>query len=639
MKPPVAPWSQDQAVRAYSVDRWSNGYFRVGDDGTLHVCSEVDGHPVSVSLAEIAKGLETRGTKMPILLRIENLLEQRVAELAGSFADAIERYDYPNVYRGVYPVKVNQQAQVVKVLAEAGKPWHHGLEVGSKAELIIGLSLIESNEALIICNGYKDEEFLRLALSGLKLGMNVMLVIESPRELETIIAVSEELDVRPQLGIRIKNGTVVSGHWSATSGENSVFGLTAMQLMVALDRLRDANMLDCFQLLHCHLGSQIPDIRDIRAGVTEACRFYTELVAEGAGLRYLDLGGGLAVDYNGNRSVGEHSCNYGLREYCEVVVETIGICCDRADVTAPIIVTESGRATVAYSSILLFNVVDITTHAAASLPQALPDNPDSATVGLWELKDEIVADLSTLQKCYHDVGFYRDEVRERFHAGVISLRERALADGLGRQRLREIRELLSEVDGLTPELEQLAVQQVDIYHCNFSLFQSLPDAWAIDQLFPMMPIHRLDEAPQRNGILADITCDSDGKIDRFFGPRGVQASLPLHTLKDDEEYWLGVFLVGAYQETLGDLHNLFGDTHVVAVRLTADGTFALSGEVEGDSIADVLSYVEYDPRELTERFREKLEKAVRSGKLRVAQRKELMTRFNDSINGYTYHED
>ena len=442
--------------------------------------------------------------------------------------------------------------------------------------------------------------------------------------------------MEPLIGVRIKSGVKVDGHWSQDSGDRSIFGLSTASLLTVVDTLNSASMLHCLQLLHCHLGSQIPNIRNVRSGVLDACRIYAGLVEEGAPMGFLDLGGGLAVDYEGARTNSTHSMNYQLQEYCTNIVESIRETLDPLDISHPVIISESGRATVAYSSMLLFNILDVRHSNPDPIADDLTDDCSENLVSLKAVLDT-VSD-SNFQECYNDAIFYRDELREQFHHGQTSLREKALGENMYLAILQRIAAILPDVSRVPPELENLAESMSDIYYGNFSVFQSLPDMWAIDQVFPIMPIHRLTEEPTRPAILADLTCDCDGKIDSFSTPEGRSRTLNLHPLVPDEDYYLGVFLVGAYQETLGDLHNLFGDTNVVNVAVNPDGSFEFVREFHGDSISDVLSYVEYEPKQMQEQFRLVAEDAVRSGKITIAQRQAILHAFKDSLHGYTYLE-
>lgn len=629
------PWTVASARLSYGIQNWGNGYFDISESGELVVNNPLCHQSQSLPLMNVIQGLKDRELQMPVLLRIENILDQSITNINESFRAAIKKLEYRNIYRGVYPIKVNQQAQIVEEVADFGRRYGHGFEVGSKAEMIAALSCSIEPNRLIICNGYKDQEFIDLGLQATKLGFQCFFVIETPAELPLIIERSRHLNIRPAIGVRIKMTSKVGGYWNSTSGDRSVFGLTTGQVIHIVDALRSHNMLDCLQLLHCHLGSQIPNILDIRSGVVEACRYYADLCSEGAALEYIDLGGGLAVDYSGAGTNGDQSRNYTVDEYCEDIVETIKETLDAKGLSHPVIVTESGRATVAYSSILLFNVLDVTRFDP--LPTESDVDDEHELIGnLREVLNYI--EPRRLQECYNDAHFYRDEVRSLFKRGQINLRMRAISENLFLEILHRLKDISQTMVRVPADLEGLGESLADIYYGNFSLFQSLPDSWAIDQLFPIMPIHRLDEEPTRQAVLADITCDCDGKIDSFIDEFEVKNVLPVHGLNNDEEYYLGVFLVGAYQETLGDLHNLFGDTHVVSIRMNSDNSYEFVKEINGDTIADVLSYVEFRPEEMQLKYRNMVEKAVKEGRITARERQHMLNTFKASMSGYTYYE-
>ena len=645
------PWSAADSRSLYGVADWGEGYFDIADNGNILAQANINGATSQVALLDIIEGMKERGIEMPSILRIENLLDERISALNEAFNRAIQDYDYQNDYRGVFPIKVNQQCHVIEEISDFGSNYHHGFEAGSKAELIIALSKQQDEHSLIICNGYKDSEFIRLALLSSKLGMRTFIelglyaiemgikcifVLETPSELPIILESSKKLGIEPLLGVRIRPAVVVDGHWNEDSGDRSIFGLSTSSLLKVVEQLKQSDMLHCLQLLHCHLGSQIPNIRNIRTGVLEACRFYNGLMEAGAPMGYLDLGGGLAVDYEGTRSNHNHSMNYQLNEYCESIVETICECLDPLGIPHPVIVSESGRSTVAYSSVLLFNILDVRDHRPVPLPHTLPADSHELIHNLWSVNESVAA--NNFQTCYNDALFYRDEVRELFRHGHISLSDRALGDNITLAVLEKVATELKKTDRHYPELDKLPEMLADTYYGNFSLFQSLPDVWAIDQILPVVPIHRLHEEPDRDALIADITCDCDGKIDHFSLPSGVKRTTRLHSMREGEEYYLGVFLVGAYQETLGDLHNLFGDTNVVSVKILPDGNYDFVREFHGDSIADVLSYVEYDTKIMTEEFRLRAEKAVKAGRITPAKRKQMMSAFKASLDGYTYFE-
>ncbi|NLF19306.1 MAG: biosynthetic arginine decarboxylase [Lentisphaerae bacterium] len=633
----IERWTCERSADLYGIREWGSGYYGVNtESGEVEVTLQGEEGTCTISLMDVVAGLKARGLGLPVLLRFGDILDTRIAMVNTEFQNAIRDAGYRGEYRGVYPIKVNQQQQVIEEITRFGKRYHHGLEAGSKAELIAALAYLDDPEAFLVCNGYKDEEFVDLALYGQKMGVRTVLVLEMPGELPLILRRAAALGVRPRIGVRMKPTTRASGHWNDSGGDRSVFGLNAAQLIDVVDQLRQAEMLDCLQLLHYHLGSQLPNIRDIRRGVGEACRVYNGLVQEGAPMGLLDVGGGLAVDYDGSHTNFGSSRNYTISEYCSDIVEVVMSTCDEQGIPHPTLISESGRALVAYYSVLIFNILDTNEFRISPRTGNEPHEEHELLKNMMQVRDDLT--VKNAQECLHDLLYYRDEVRARFEHGGISLRQRAVAEQL-------FWTILSEIGGLVPnrryvpeELAGLADALTDIYYANFSVFQSLPDAWAIDQLFPIMPIHRLGERPTRQAILSDITCDCDGKIDRFIDLHDVKGSLPLHPLKAGEDYVLGAFLVGAYQETLGDLHNLLGDTHVVTVRCNGDGEVEFSREIEGDSVADVLAYVEYDPKLMADMMRLKAERAVRSGVITPRDRREILEVYQNGLRGYTYYE-
>ena len=628
-------WRVEDSIELYGIKNWGAGFFNVSDAGEVVICPQGAKGP-EISLPEVISGLHERGYDMPVLLRIENILDSRIASIYESFSKAIKNLGYHGEYRGVFPVKVNQQQQIVEKIAQIGSKYHHGLEVGSKAELIAAVSLMQDSEACIICNGYKDEEFIDIALQAQRLGFNLFFVMEMPGELDVLLDRAKSFGVRPNIGVRAKLTVKASGHWVESGGDRSTFGLSAAQIVDIVDKLKEQDMLDCFKLLHYHLGSQVCNIRDIRTAVMEGARLYVGLVQEGAPMGYLDLGGGLAVDYDGSHTNYISSRNYTLDEYSADIVEAVMSILDEQKIDHPNIITESGRATVAYSSVLLFNVLDVSMIEEVQLPEQLPKDAPEGLRNLREVFSSI--SLRNLQECYNDAIYYRDEIRQLFSAGRVTLRQRTLTERFFWAIMMRIAEEKKKLKKVPRELADIDVGLADIYYGNFSVFQSLPDSWAIDQLFPIMPVHRLNEFPSRQGIISDITCDSDGRIDHFIDSQGLKQTLDLHPLKDGEEYYLGVFLVGAYQETLGDLHNLMGDTNVVSIRVGDDGGYEYVREIRGDSVADILTYVEYDPRRILEDLRRTAEKAVKSGKISPSDRYAIMQVFEDGLRGYTYFE-
>lgn len=628
-------WSTEKSSELYGVDTWGSGFFGVDKKGHVTVRLEDDEAQAEVSLYDVIDGLRDRGTHLPVLLRFRDLLHSRIAQINDSFNKAIKDSKYRGDYRGVYPIKVNQQRQVIEEIAEFGKKYHYGLEAGSKPELIAALAHMHDPEAYLVCNGYKDEEFIDLALHAQKMGLRVMLVLEMPSELDLILERSRKIGVLPNLGVRVRLSTKGSGHWQDSAGDKSVFGLNAAQVIAVVDQLKDAGYLGCLKMLHYHQGSQIPNIAAIREGATEAVRMYCDLVKEGAPMGVLDIGGGMAVDYDGSHTNFHSSCNYSVAEYCTDIVEVISQICDKAGVSHPNLISESGRAVVAYYSVLVFNILDVTSAQTSEEAPPIPENAPQNLMNIIEVNK--VIHKKNLQECFNDAQYYRDQMRAQFFYGAATLRERGLAEAWFWHILTRISNLIAELDDIPEDLRELSSTLVDFYYGNFSLFQSLPDSWAIDQVFPVMPIHRLDEKPRHRAVLADITCDCDGKIDRFIDKEDVAKVLPLHDFKQGEPYYLAVFLVGAYQETLGDLHNLLGDTNVVGVHLEK-GKPVYTHEVEGDTVADVLTYVEFDPKELVSRFRTFAEKAVTEGRISPKERREILDLFREGLTGYTYFE-
>ena len=613
------------------MEGWGVGYFGINPRGHVTV------HPTrepgrGLDLFELAMDLDAQGVKMPLLLRFSDILRTRIEMLSERFDNAIREFEYTGGYTTVYPIKVNQQRHVVEEIVAFGESHGVGLEVGSKPELQAVLALTERTDHLIVCNGYKDEEFMRLALMGQKLGHRVFIVIEKISEVDTLLKVADEMDVVPTAGIRIKLSSSGSGKWAQTGGEKSKFGLNASQLVRVLDKLEAAGRLDILKLVHFHLGSQIPDIRTVKLGMTEVGRFYVELRKMGVDVTHVDVGGGLGVDYDGSRSTGVASVNYSIQEYANDIIYALGEAAREAELPMPHVISESGRALTAHHALLLVNVVDLETQIAGA--------PDEVDPDAHSVVRELAATLATLderslRETYHDTTFAKDQTQQLFNSGVLSLRDRAAADRLHLAIMNRVAELAArepeEYEDILPELEGVLT---DRYFCNFSLFQSLPDSWAIDQVFPIMPIHRLDEAPERRGTLQDVTCDSDGKIDRFSGGRTPKRSLELHTFEHGEPYILGIFLTGAYQEILGDLHNLFGDTNAVHVKL-APGGYEIGDLVHGDTITEVLNYVQFNAQDLVATFRRKVRKA------RGLSRQESNAFIADYIaglDGYTYLE-
>lgn len=629
-------WTLDQARDLYGIQRWGLDYFGISASGNATVQAPTPAGVKTIEFSEILEGLKQRGLDMPVMLRFENLVDDRITQLHQGFASAIAQTNYQSEYRGVFPIKVNQQSHVIAEIARFGERFNYGLEAGSKAELLIALATLPSPESLIICNGYKDVEYIDLGLQALAMGLQVFFVIETPKELPMILERAKHWGVKPCMGVRLKLSTTVDGHWSRDTGDRSLFGLSTLQLIEIIDSLREAGMLDSLKMLHFHLGSQVPNIRNVRDGITEACRFYVNLIKEGAPMGYFDIGGGLAVDYDGSASIDGHSRNYDLDEYCVDIVEAIMAALSQHDIPHPNIISESGRWTVAPMSVLLFNILDVNDFQPQPLPNPLPENIHSSIDFLIDTLRHI--EVRRLQENFNDAIYYRDQARKAFQIGELSLRERALAENICLTILHQIADRVPEMTRPPTSLQNIRDSLSDIYYGNFSVFQSLPDAWAIEQVFPVMPLQRLNEEPTRNAIIGDLTCDCDGQLNQFVGTKSNTNTLRLHPIVEGEEYCLGVFLVGAYQETLGDLHNLFGDTHVVSIRVTSEGQLEFVHELEGDSIRDVLSYVEYQTEDLYAQFEKRTDTALSNGKISVAQRSEILNLFSESLRGYTYFE-
>jgi arginine decarboxylase len=628
-------WTADDAADVYGIRNWGAGYFDISDRGEIIVRPKGKGSEMVLSLMDIVSGLNARGMDMPVLLRFGDILASRVTLINTCFCKAMSDAGYKAPYRGVYPIKVNQQQQVVEEVVACGQAYHHGLEAGSKAELIAALAFMSDPEAYVVCNGYKDEEFLDLALQALKMGIQTIIVLEMANELSLVMERAKRMGVKPRIGIRAKLSTRAGGHWTESGGDRSTFGLNSSQIIDLVDTLRKEGMLDCLQMLHYHVGSQIPNIRSIRSAASEACRFYVDLVGEGAAMGILNVGGGLAVDYDGSKTNFASSSNYAIDEYAADIVETVMKVCDAAGVAHPTIISESGRATVAHHSVLLFNILDTSRFESHGLPEALPEDAPEPLKQLMEANASLTS--KNVQECYHDAVYHRDEARSLHELGQISLRQRALAERIFWHIATRIAEEIRGRKYVPDELSGLEMAIADVYYGNFSVFQSLPDVWAIEQLFPVMPIHRLCEAPTRQATISDITCDCDGKIDRFIDLHDVKQTLPVHELNNGE-YYMGVFIVGAYQETLGDLHNLLGDTNVVSLRLGEHGEIEYTHEIDGDSVADVLSYVEYNPQDMLDRMRKTAEQAVRSGRITAEERRQIMDAYETGLRGYTYFE-
>jgi arginine decarboxylase len=627
-------WTVADSAEMYGVKYWGNNFFSINDVGN------VQAHPAGpdngrIDLKELVDEVARRGIGLPLLIRFSDVLKSRIVELNETFRSAITEHGYKGQYKGVYPIKVNQHRYVVEEIVQFGRPYHYGLEAGSKPELLAVMAMLDDEEALVICNGYKDEEYIETALTCSKLGRTVLIVVEKFSELQLIADVAKKMGVRPRIGVRVKLAAKGSGRWEASGGDRSKFGLSTREVVEAINFMRANDLLNCFELLHFHLGSQISAIRAVKNALREAGRFYVEVAKLGAPLKYFDAGGGLGVDYDGSQTNFASSMNYTTQEYANDIVFSLQEICDAGGVPHPTIVTESGRAVVAHHSMLVMDILGVGEFDVGKAPDKLPKDANRVVRNLFETYKDI--SRKNLLESYHDALEYKEEALQLFNLGNLSLSERVVAEDVFwaicqkiLKTLRELREIPEELDGLERALS-------DTYFCNFSMFQSLPDIWAIDQLFPIMPIHRLGEEPTRRAVLADITCDSDGKIDHFIDRRDVKSVLELHPV-NGQDYYLGVFLIGAYQEILGDLHNLFGNTNTVHVSLAAGGGYQIEHVVTGDTVTDVLKYVSYAREDLVARVRRFAELAVRANRMSLDETRSMLRMYEEGLAGYTYLE-
>jgi arginine decarboxylase len=634
---PVEPWTVASARTLYNIEGWGIGFFDINDAGHVVVRPDREKTDRELDLFELARDLEEQGVGLPLLLRFSDILRSRIESLNQKFAHAREEYAYAGGYTTVYPIKVNQQRHVVEEIVEFGKTAGVGLECGSKPELQAVLGLAEHTDHLIVCNGYKDEEFMRLALMGQKLGHQVFIVLEQLSEVDVLLQVADELGVNPTAGVRIKLYSEGSGRWAKSGGEKSKFGLSTAQLVRLVDKLKTLGRLDILKLIHFHLGSQITDIRYIKAGLQEVARYYAELRGLGVDITHVDVGGGLGVDYDGSGSTSQASVNYTLQEYADDVIYTLAEACREHELPMPHIISESGRALTAHHALLLLSVIDVESQADNTVPEL---NEEHHT-----LLHEMAADYASVSKrvsrkrvreVYHDATFDKERAQELFNTGVLSLRDRAVGEQIYLATIQAVARIAQkDRDEYSDIIDDLEANLVDRYFCNFSLFQSLPDSWAIDQIFPIMPIHRLNEEPTRRGTIQDVTCDSDGKIEKFIGDRTSRPSLELHPFSDGDPYMIGIFLTGAYQEILGDLHNLFGDTNAVHIRLSATDGYEVTDLVHGDTVTEVLAYVQFRASDLLATFRRKVANATQ---LERQEANMFIADYVAGLEGYTYLE-
>lgn len=628
-------WRIEDSTELYNVSGWGLTYFSINEKGNMQVTPAPDCAPVD--LREVLDELQLRDVSAPMLLRFPDILDSRIQKISNCFRKAADEYGYKGTNHIVYPIKVNQMRQVVEEIVSHGCKYNVGLEAGSKPELHAVLAVNTHSNSMIICNGYKDQEYVELALLAQKMGRKVFVVVEKLNELKLIAGVAKQLNVKPNLGIRIKLSSAGSGKWEESGGDVSKFGLNSSELLEALDFLRTNKMSDSLKLIHFHIGSQITKIRRIKNALREAMQFYVQLSKMGFTIDFVDIGGGLGVDYDGTRSsMGENSMNYSIQEYVNDSVSALVDVCEKNSLPHPNIVTESGRSLTAHHSVLIINVLETTHLPIWNDNEAVDENDHELTKELYNIWDKI--NPTRLFEDWHDAIQIREEALERFSLGLLDLTTRAKIEKLFWSVARDVAQMTRSLKHPPEELRKVNKMLPEKYFCNFSLFQSLPDAWAIDQLFPIMPIQRLDEKPDHCCTLQDITCDSDGKITNFVSPQGISTSLPVHALKGDEPYYIGVFLVGAYQEILGDLHNLFGDTNAVHISVNKEG-YQIDQIVDGESVADVLDYVQYNPKKMVRNLETWVTASMKSGQITDAEGRQFLNTYKSGLYGLTYLED
>ncbi len=626
-------WTTEDSGELYNIKGWGIDYFAISDNGNVTVSPRSEYKPIEIK--EVIDELQLKDVSTPVLLRFPDILDHRIELISNCFKQASEEYLYRGQYYVIYPIKVNQMRPVVEELISQGSKYNIGLEAGSKPELHAVLAITDNDNAPIICNGYKDEDFIELALLAQKMGKAVYLVVEKLNELKLIINIAKKLKVRPNIGIRIKLSSSGSGKWEESGGDRSKFGLNASELLEAIGIADENNMKDCIKLIHFHLGSQITMIRKIKTALKEVSQFYVELTKLGCEIEYVDIGGGLGVDYDGSRSTGASSINYTIQEYINDAVATIVDACEKHNLVHPNIITESGRALTAHHSVLVFDVLETTSPPVWKQDIDINDKTHEIVVELNTMLNNLTP--ARMLETWHDALQLRQDALDLFSLGHLDLNTRAMTERLFWSISIELYNMTLSIKHPPEELKQLGKMLADKYFCNFSLFQSLPDSWAIDQIFPIMPIHRLNKEPKRRATLQDITCDSDGKIDMFIGKGDLSQTLPVHELIENEPYYIAVFLVGAYQEILGDLHNLFGDTNAVHINATKDG-YEIKQIIDGETVADVLDYVQYNPKKLVRAMESWVTNCVKSGKISTAEGKEYLAIYRSGLYSYTYLE-
>jgi arginine decarboxylase len=628
---PPQTWTIEDSEELYRIQGWGEPYFSINAAGHVTVSPRGD-RGGSLDLFELVNALKQRNLGLPLLIRFSDILEDRIERLNACFSKAIARYNYAGVYRGVFPVKCNQQRHLVEDLVRFGRPHQFGLEAGSKPELMIALATLKTPGALLICNGYKDREYIETAMLAQRLGHTPIIVLEQIEEVQLVIEAQQKLGIQPILGVRAKLSAKGIGRWGTSAGDRAKFGLTIPEIISAVDQLRAVNMLGSLQLLHFHIGSQISSISVVKDALREASQIYVELAKLGAAMQYLDVGGGLGVDYDGSKTNFHASKNYNMQNYANDVVAEVKEACTERNLPVPTLISESGRAIASHQSVLVFDVLG-TSDVPSELPEPLQEREHLIIRNLYETYRSIT--VENYQEMYHDATQFKEEAVSLFGFGYLSLTERARAERLYWACCQKILAIARQQDYVPDDLEDLEKIMASIYYINLSVFQSAPDSWAIDQLFPIMPIHRLDEEPTERATLADLTCDSDGKIDQFIDLRDVKSVLELHSLKPGEPYYLGMFLGGAYQEIMGNLHNLFGDTNTVHIHLSPKG-YQIEHVVKGDTMTEVLGYVQYDSEDLIESIRQQAEQALQEKKITIQESQLLLQNYEHSLSRYTY---
>ena len=626
-------WRIEDSAELYNINGWGINYFSINEEGHVVVTPKKNG--VQVDLKHLVEELQLRDVSTPVLLRFPDILDSRIEKMASCFKIAAEEYNYNAQNCIIYPIKVNQMRPVVEESVGHGKKFNIGLEAGSKPELHAVIAINTDNDSLIICNGYKDEDYIELALLAQKMGRRIYLVIEKMSELKLIVKIAKQFKIKPNLGIRIKLSSTGSGKWEDSGGDVSKFGLTSSEVIEALDFLDKNKMKDCLHLVHFHIGSQVNKIRRIKLAMREASQFYVQLHLNGFPIDYVDIGGGLGVDYDGTRSSSESSVNYSIQEYVNDVVSTLVDVSEKNNIPHPNIITESGRSLTAHHSVLVFEVLETTSVPSWEEEEEVSENDHELLRELYSLWDAL--NQPRMLETWHDAQQIREEALDRFSLGLLDIETRAKIERLFWSIAREIYQMTNGMKHVPDEFLSLSKLLSDKYFCNFSLFQSLPDSWAIDQIFPIIPIQRLDEKPDRSATLQDITCDSDGKIDNFISVRNQSYHLPVHSIKQKEPYYIGVFLVGAYQEILGDLHNLFGDTNAVHVSVNEKG-YSIDQVIDGETVAEVLEYVQYNSKKLVRTVETWVTSSVKSGIITTEEGKEFLSNYRSGLYGYTYLE-